>query len=438
MSEVSKQRLAIDFDEIERHLKQSQPSPARDPMAELAHVVGQEDPFRALLATPAPGRPSAGGGENGFEAFQDEIAGRPPAPPASRSDAGPDLYGPLAGEDADQYEDDAIPYAAEPRRSRKGLVAVGAVLGVAVIGVAGAMAFRGTGGSMGGEPPVIQADRSPSKVQPPNPGGVEIANQDRQILERGGDKQTKVVNREEQPVDVRQATRVASAGGDLIPVGLSNPSSTSSMGPHTAAAAIGIEPKKVRTVSVRPDGTIGAPDSGAHSASPSAVLAAMAAGGPIPTSSTAAPTPRVRPGSQATATPAASEAPRATTGAAESATTTAAVKPAMRPQQVASATPLTAVAALAEPASPPAASPGGAFSVQLTTSGSEAEGRTAFKALQQKFAGELGSRSPVIRKHEADGRTVYRVRVGPMSKDEANGLCSRLKTAGGACFVAGG
>jgi cell division protein FtsN len=44
----------------------------------------------------------------------------------------------------------------------------------------------------------------------------------------------------------------------------------------------------------------------------------------------------------------------------------------------------------------------------------------------------------VIRKHEADGRTVYRVRVGPMSKDEANGLCSRLKTAGGACFVAGG
>lgn len=190
-------------------------------------------------------------------------------------------------------------------------------------------------------------------------------------------------------------------------------------------------------MSVRPDGTIGASDSGARSASPSAVLAAMAAGGPIATSSTAAPTPRVRPGSQATATPAASEAPRATTGAAESATTSA-VKPLTRPQQVASATPLTAVAALAEPVSPPAASAGGTFSVQLTTSGSEAEGRTAFKALQQKFAGELGSRSPVIRKHEADGKTVYRVRVGPMSKDEANSLCLRLKTAGGACFVAGG
>ena len=59
-------------------------------------------------------------------------------------------------------------------------------MGVAVIGVAGAMAFRGAASPIGGEPPVIQADRSPSKVLPPNPGGVEIPNQDRQILERGG------------------------------------------------------------------------------------------------------------------------------------------------------------------------------------------------------------------------------------------------------------
>src|ERR687894_1745306 len=175
MSEVSKQRLAIDFDEIERHLKQSQPSPARDPMAELAHVVGQEDPFRALLADPAPGRPSAGGEDGGFDAFRDGLSARSAA---ARPDAGSDLYAPLAEEGADEYDDDAVPYAAEPRRSRKGLVAVGAVLGVAVIGVAGAMAFRGAGGPIGGEPPVIQADRSPSKVQPPNPGGVEIANQD--------------------------------------------------------------------------------------------------------------------------------------------------------------------------------------------------------------------------------------------------------------------
>jgi sporulation related protein len=437
MSEVSKQRLAIDLDEIERHLKQSSPAPARDPLSELAHIVGQEDPFRALLADPAPGRPSAGGDEapSGYDSFRDGM--RSPGTLAAHPDAGSDLYDPLIVEGADEYDDEAASYAAEPRRSRKGLVAVGAVLGVAVIGVAGAMAFRGAGGSIGGEPPIIQADRSPLKVQPPNPGGVEIANQDRQVLEHDGDRQTKVVSREEQPVDVRQAPRVASAGGDLIPAGLAHPSSTSSMGPHTAAAAIGIEPKKVRTVSVRPDGTIGAPDGAARSAPPSAILATMAAGGPMTTSATVAPTPRVRPGAQPTATPAASEAPRATTGAAESATTSA-VKPTMRPQQVDSATPLTAVAALAEPVSPPAASTGGAFSVQLTTSGSEGEGRTAFKALQQKFAGELGSRSPVIRKHEADGKTVYRVRVGPMSKDEANSLCSRLKTAGGACFVAGG
>jgi len=304
-----------------------------------------------------------------------------------------------------------------------------------VIGVAGAMALRGTAGPTGGEPPIIQADRSPSKVLPPNPGGVEIPNQDRQILERGEDRQTKVVNREEQPVDVRQATRtvVASAGGDLIPPGLSTPGSTSTMGPQTAAAAIGIEPRKVRTVSVRPDGSLVTPDGAARSV-PAAPPAPAVAAGPAITSSTLAPRPR--PEARPTATPATSETPRATTGAAEGAVT-AAPSPAPVRQRVASATALTAVAALSEtsPAPPPAA---GGFAVQLTTSGSEAEGRAAFKTLQQRFSGDLGSRVPLIRKYEANGKTVYRVRVGPMPKEEATSLCSRLKTAGGQCFVAAG
>jgi cell division septation protein DedD len=99
--------------------------------------------------------------------------------------------------------------------------------------------------------------------------------------------------------------------------------------------------------------------------------------------------------------------------------------------------PLTPVAAPAEPAVQPASVGAGTFSVQLTTSDSEAGGRAAFKALQQKHGSELGSRSALIRKHEAEGKTVFRVRVGPMSKDEATGLCTRLKASGGACFVAG-
>src|SRR3954469_13448366 len=45
----SNQRLAVDLDEIERQLRQSQApgeAPRPDPLAELARIVGQDDPFR--------------------------------------------------------------------------------------------------------------------------------------------------------------------------------------------------------------------------------------------------------------------------------------------------------------------------------------------------------------------------------------------------------
>jgi cell division protein FtsN len=42
----------------------------------------------------------------------------------------------------------------------------------------------------------------------------------------------------------------------------------------------------------------------------------------------------------------------------------------------------------------------------------------------------------LIRKAEVNGSTIYRVRVGPLSKDEASSLCSKLQGQGGQCFVA--
>ena len=42
----------------------------------------------------------------------------------------------------------------------------------------------------------------------------------------------------------------------------------------------------------------------------------------------------------------------------------------------------------------------------------------------------------MIRKADVNGATVYRVRVGPMSQADATALCTKLKAAGGNCFVA--
>jgi cell division protein FtsN len=87
-----------------------------------------------------------------------------------------------------------------------------------------------------------------------------------------------------------------------------------------------------------------------------------------------------------------------------------------------------------ETSAAPIASPG--FSVQLAYRSTERDARTTFDQLQQRFASELSGFSPAIRQAEINGKTAYRVRVGPMSRDDAASLCSRLKTAGGQCFVA--
>jgi hypothetical protein len=66
---------------------------------------------------------------------------------------------------------------------------------------------------------------------------------------------------------------------------------------------------------------------------------------------------------------------------------------------------------------------------------SEDEARAAFRQLQQKFS-DLGGRSPTVQQAESNGKTIYRVRVSGMGKDDATSLCERLKASGGQCFVA--
>jgi hypothetical protein len=78
----------------------------------------------------------------------------------------------------------------------------------------------------------------------------------------------------------------------------------------------------------------------------------------------------------------------------------------------------------------------GGFAVQLAAPHSEAEAQSAATRLQTKFAGELDGLQPVIRKAELKDKTVYRVRIVGLSRAAAVSLCEKLKAAGGACFLA--
>ncbi|MGL5137141.1 MAG: SPOR domain-containing protein, partial [Beijerinckiaceae bacterium] len=59
-----------------------------------------------------------------------------------------------------------------------------------------------------------------------------------------------------------------------------------------------------------------------------------------------------------------------------------------------------------------------------------------FNRVRSQHTGVLGSLAPNIRSAEVNGRSVYRVRVGNLSREDAVGLCERLKADGGSCFVA--
>lgn len=347
----------------------------------------------------------------------------------------------------------------EPRRSRKGLYTAAALIVVGVVGVGAAMSLRGTTTRPDGQPPTISAANGPTKVEPANPGGADIPNQNKQIYERPSDTpvgKTKVVSGEEQPVDVQQAARSlparvvmpgpgsgvattpaanalsqapASIPRDVVP---SEPALT----PVPPVPGLG-EPRRVRTVSIRPDGTPApaatstasytngaAPlaTGSAPAARPSAIVPAD------PTTTTATTTtsttqPRPRPSNVQVQEPAKVQDRAATPAAA---TTPSA------PLRIANAAP-----AAAAPATAAIRSGTGDFVVQLGAPGSESEARATFAALQRKYPDQLGGQPPIVRKTElAGGKTVFRLRVGPYSRDDATTMCAALQSAGGQCFIA--
>ena len=466
-------RATVDFDAFERELRQTsqeairakapQAAPKGDPLAELARIVGQDDPFRALLeareknaAQDAPA-PAARAPETGRPArVEPTFVDAPPPSPAhgqmqgqSQSPADAfDQY--LASVEQGMYADgptDPAAFAqadegyrtgrAEAPRGRNRLVQVGAGLAVVAVCVGGALAWRGTHGVGGGGPITVLADKTPLKVQPTATDGVEIPDQNKQIYDRNAkDGQIKIVNREEQPLDVNQAARTAAARSESAEPGQGG--ATPGQG-GMLSDTFG-EPRRVRTVSVKPDTPVLQPPAETAQSQANAQAHAQAPTSPIPTmtmpdASGGTTTPAAearRPTSPPSRTLASNPAPAATTPVAEE---PQAARP-KAPQRVASVSPET-TASTTEPAATSASltAPVSGYSVQLGVRGSESEARAAFREMQGKYS-QLAGKPELIRQAEVNGKTLYRVRVGPLAKNEASSLCSALQGAGGQCFVA--
>ena len=274
-------------------------------------------------------------------------------------------------------------------RRRGALLTVAAVVGLAVIGTAGAFGYRTfvSGASAPSNPPVIKADPTPPKTVPAPATTASVDS--KPIQDRIGAMAApeRVVPREEQPVS--------------LPTGPApGPRATAPQPSAQAAAPLvsppppvsaGNEPKKVKTVTIRQD------NSGADSA-------AMASA------------PAAAPSAQNRATPATKQS-GAPMGIAPQSEPSSRTKTAARTS--------------------PAQAAGGAYVVQVSAQKTEDEARASYQVLQQKYSSVLSGREPIIRRAElGQSGTWYRVHVGSFTTSEqATALCNNLKDAGGQCIV---
>src|SRR5262245_44748373 len=305
---------------------------------------------------------------------------------------------PLPPHEDELYDD------APRRRNHSGLATALALIGCAMLGTAGAYAYRSYYPNAVQPPPVITADKStPTKIVPAagDPQSTKAV-QDR--MANAGKEQ--IVTKQEEPVAIKdvgtQAAPRVVLPAPVAPAAAAPAPAPAAAAPRAAAPpGTGMDAKSVPTVRIRPDGTdvssrpIGSPaPTAAPPATRPAAPATPPAGGPL----------SLQPqSSEAPAAP----APRARTAAVPS-----------RPAD----TTTTATAG---------------HVVQLSSQKSEGEAQAVFRSLQAKFPNELGDRKPIIARADLGSKgVVYRTQVGPFSSAaEANKFCASYKSAGGQCFV---
>jgi hypothetical protein len=446
-----------------------------DPLAELAQLIGETDPFDAAAKTPLPLQSRANVRPQYALAEEDASApGESPsrqrarqegapqqeyeereqpspvhslhryaAPPAAASeqdhhepqqdtDEQPTdpsrydeaLYGPIKSVEQENARDLAYPndpYAyqrdyedePEPRKRSRGMVTVAAVLALAVVGTGAAFAYRTYVGSPRiGEPPIIRADNSPTKVVPAESDGGSSKSPDRMPPGVGGER---LVSREEAPVDVNSRSGASRVVFPPMNQNSSPPpvASVSPAGPVLATAANGTmpnnEPRKIKAFPVKGD-------------------AAENGGIPADAAAPAKPDPAARSASAPTAP--AHRNPAAADAGANAPLT-------LSPQSASASDPTPPTRLAATNAVQTAPSAGGGYLVQISSQKNEADAQTSYRAMQNKFPAALGSRQPVIKRADLGDKGVYyRTMVGPFgSTEEAAQFCSNLKSAGGRCVI---
>ncbi|MEM7463247.1 MAG: SPOR domain-containing protein, partial [Pseudomonadota bacterium] len=403
----------------------------------------------------------------------------------SQGDALPDFDMPGAFEGAGQVlqeadldvDANAEHYSAQEDNSEKrrgGFKLAAGALGAALVVGAGAIAYSYFSGSPSITAPVtIKADSDPVKVKPDDPGGTTIANQDKAAYERvtgefaSDTRQETLVKSTETPVDV--------PGRDVEQTNSTTPATASQdnkeenrLSPNTQtrefAAAPVLEPRRVKTVTVNPDGTVVKPQAALpfQAAEPAGEPDPNSIGGAVSTGQIGVPATRPSPAeNSATVTAAAggnapialapnpvesrlsrSPLPSESSIAATPAVSTSssqpgsAASPTTAPAQTETASVTPAPAAPIVSNSSGNAAAAGNWAVQISSQRTAEDAQTTYQRMREQYSEVIGNQQMSIQRAEIEGKGVFfRVRVMAQTREEALDICSRLKSAGGSCFV---
>ena len=462
---AAKFQPGIELDEFERRLRAAAPAPQPssvrpDPLAELARLVGgegaakREDPFEALFRAQsaisdlrkeqsqhaplhAPHEPyfseeqhfhpePAADDRQGASGEQQHFA---EAPSYHGSEEDWPQEAAMGGADQSQWAgqyDQAAQAQAAPAGRRRSVYAIAALLLAGVAAIGGTLMMRAKSGPH--EVVTIQADSDPARIKPEQADNSASAN-GQALFDRNKDGNVaKLVSKSEQPADLGETVKAARVVGPASSI--PTPPTPVAATPAVASQgdAIFPTPKRVRTVSVRADGSL-VDGPGSKPQQPARGLPSLAAM-PAPTGGAIAPV-------SAKPAPAVKSAERVVNPVG--AGSPPAPKPVVAKPVVAKPAAVKPVAVAKLPADAEEEQVGGetgVYAVQLAGSPVESEARAAANSLGAKYASALKGRLPTFVEAKVGEKTIYRVRVGHLTQAAATAMCSAIKGQGGNCFVA--
>jgi hypothetical protein len=341
-----------------------------------------------------------------------------------------DAYLPAHG---DEFYDEA-----PRRRLRPWLLAGVAAVAVVVVGTSGLFAYRAIFGvsNTGTPPATIRAEAGPTKVAPGSSTKSSESGSNKQIYDRvGGDTHNneRIVSREERPIEGPNNSPVPSpgrmpGGGTVaaVPQALTPPGPAPVPQPTAST-----EPRRVRTVTVRADGSV-VPEQNRVATPPA--TAQRPGNTPLALNNTSGnlgpAAPAARPSNTAPAAPQSDNPWASVTSSNQLSAPVATNQAALAPQATAPANPAPIVAVNTPP-------PAGSYVVQVAAQKTEADAAATWQQLQQKYSSVLGGQQASIRRVDLGERGVfYRAQVGPFgSRGQASEVCQSLKAAGGECVI---